>query len=433
MAQVLLCSTPMDSITNPPHVLAFLPLPKVAYRDPMFSPREIICGPDAQRCVEDGRVLSLRTPAGFHDAGDILGLLPAAQQPDMLVVKADASRRNLPRNLRAFDCPKILLVGDTHLQKAPLQHVIRYAQSEPFDFIVFDRTRHHAQWFARAGLRNLHWLPALEFRYVPRNLRLSPTHPLTFVGQAGGVQPWERAVLTHVRRAGLPLEELQGTLCQTADWYADSQVTLNVSQNGDLNLRVFEALGAGGFLLTDDLPDSTGLRSLFEPGKHLDVWSSPDELVEKIRFYMAHPAEAARIRGEGRAEILRSHHPATKIRELLDLVFSHESNPRYDLALDASVVRSFAPARVEPERVRCLAAYEWIQEVHRTSASATLYCSDAVQGELQGVVDLPRLSVRSHENLAPTAPRPCSNPEAGKRGGTARPAPCQKSAGRWRF
>ena len=77
--------------------------------------------------------------------------------------------------------------------------------------------------------------------------RTDPSRPLTFVGQVGRFHPYRRWVLQQVQAAGLPLETLRGTLAQTADIYADSQITLNISLNGDLNLRVFEALAAGGF------------------------------------------------------------------------------------------------------------------------------------------------------------------------------------------
>src|SRR5271165_1320568 len=387
-----------------PKILSFFLSPQETYRSPLFSPAEIFCGPDAQQRIADGRVFSLKTPVGRYDAAELLDLIPQSQRPELLIVKADATQRNLPRNLRAFRCPKILLVGDTHHFTAPLRTLIGYAQSEPFDYIVFDHTRHHAHWFARAGLRNLHWLPAVDFGFMAREPRSTRSRPLTFAGQVGRWHPWRSAVLSQVRKAGLPLEVIQGSLSDTADCYADSEVTLNVSLNGDLNLRVFEALGAGGFLLTDELSEASGMRMLFEPGRHLDVWRGPGELIEKIRFFLGHPSEVTRIREEGRAEVLRSHHPDVKVRELLDLAFSGKSNPRYDLGLEATVSRSFAKALVDADAVPCLAVYERIQEIHRSSRSTTVYCSDAVRGQLDGALDLPRLFLRPLESVAPSVP-----------------------------
>ena len=99
-------------------------------------------------------------------------------------------------------------------------------------------------------------------------------------------------MLQQVQAAPLPLQTLRGPLAETANIYADSHITLNISLNGDLNLRVFEALAAGGFLLTDELGEDSGLSRLFEAGRHLDTWRTPGELIEKIRHYLAHPDEA---------------------------------------------------------------------------------------------------------------------------------------------
>lgn len=405
----------METKTPGLNVLSFFLAPRELYRNPLFSTHEVFCGPDVETKVHDGRVATLKTPAGSHDAAHILAQLPVSQHPELIVVKADSTQRNCPRNLAAFKCPKVLLVGDTHHQRSPISSVISYAQSEPFDFVVMDHTRHHAHWFAQAGVKNLHWIPALDYGFLLRDLREPRTRPLTFVGNTGVFHPWRRTVLTQLLRSGLPLEILQGTPREAADCYANSEVTLNISLNGDLNLRVFEALSAGGFLLTDALSDASGLSVLFEAGKHLETWSSPGELQEKIRHYLNRPDEVTRIRRQGQLEILRSHRPETKTQELLDLVFKGRVNPRYDLGLNAPKGRGQAVARLEPERIRHLSAYEWIQETHRTSLSTTVFCAPSLLAETLSLADLPRLhfadlgTLRPLEGAATTGP--CSGNE----------------------
>lgn len=385
-------STSAPSLPAPRALLFFLS-PQDSYRRPLFSSEEVFCGPDTETRKTDGRVTALKTPIGTFDVAEVLRQLPAAQQPEIVVVKADATGRNFPRNLKAVRCPKVLLVGDTHHLAQPLSRVIDYARSEPFDFIVFDHTRHHAHFFAEAGLRSLHWLPALDYGYAHREIAAAPSRALTFVGQAGRHHPWRRAVLDYVKAAGLPLEILRGTLSETADLYADSQVTLNASLNGDLNLRVFESLAAGGFLLTDELSSASGLRMLFEPGRHLDTWRTPGELVEKIRHYLAHPDEALRIRREGQVEIRRAHHPEVKLREFYDLVHSGRVNPRYDLGLDRTVASATSTvvgkpiddAALKPRRD----AYERLQALHQNSREVAVYCP--APDALADLADLPRL------------------------------------------
>ncbi len=360
-----------------------------SYRKPLFSTQEIFCGPDTERRSNAGKITALNVPVGEPDMRDVLAQLPAAQTPDFVVVKADATGRNFPRNVSAVKGQKVLLVGDTHHFGQPLQKLIRYAQTEAFDYVIFDHTRHHARFFAEAGLRNLFWMPALDYGFVQRDLRAKPSHALTFVGQAGKHHPFRCSVLQQVQAAGLPLEILRGRLTETADLYADSQVTLNISLNGDLNLRVFESLAAGGFLLTDELAPDSGLSRLFEAGKHLDTWRSTGELIEKIRHYLAHPAEAARIRREGQAEVLRNHHPSVKLREFYALLDNGEVNSRYDLTQEAWWPRGTTV--VSPGLPSRLASYETLQELHRTAGAATIF-TDAPE-ELSDFANLPRLKL----------------------------------------
>jgi glycosyltransferase involved in cell wall biosynthesis len=388
--------------TTPAHrrALLFFLSAQQAYRSPLFSPNEIFCGPDTPPRLVEGRVRALRTAAGSFDIREILRRIPAEQQPDFLVVKADATGRNLPRHLSAVQGPKVLLVGDTHHLSQPIQSLIRYAQEEPFDFVIFDHTRHHARFFAEAGLRNLFWLPALDYGFEPRELRDAPSHPLTFVGQAGRFHPWRCHVLEQVKAAGLPLELLRGRLSETADFYADSQITLNISLNGDLNLRVFEALAAGGFLLTDQLSPESGLARLFASGRHLETWRTPGELVEKIRHYLAHPAEAQRIRREGQAELIRHHHPDVKLKEFYALLDGGAPHPRYDLRTEPWWPS--AAAKPSPAFFARVAAYEQLQETHRVSSRVALFAE--APGQLTDFANLPRLEVRPLGELRLNSP-----------------------------
>lgn len=379
-------ATTAASAASARRALLFFLSAQESYRQPLFSSREVFCGPDAKPRTRDGHPTAIRTPEGDVDVREILRQLPGDEQPDYLVVKADATGRSFPRHLEAVRGPKVLLVGDTHHQRQPLRRMVRYAQEEAFDFIIFDHTRHHAALFHAAGLRNLYWLPALDYGYVKREIAPRRSHPLTFVGQAGRFHPYRCWVLDQVRAAGLPLEVLRGSLEQTADFYADSEVTLNISLNGDLNLRVFEALAAGGFLLTDELAPASGLGRLFESGRHLETWKTPGELVEKIRHYLGRPQEALRIRRAGQAEIVRHHLPETKIREFHELIDSGRVNPRYDLRGESW----WSGAAISLPAERAMTVYEALQETHRISKELVVVSDGPLPVHFHG---LPRLRV----------------------------------------
>lgn len=362
------------------------------YREKLLSSKEIFCSPDAQTNL-GASARAIQTPTGSYDAADFFSKNKITQQPEIVLVKADATGRNLPSNLKAFKCPRVLLVGDTHHMGAPIQKLVAYAKQEEFDRIIFDHTRHHARWFFEAGLKNVHWIPALDFTFFPRTPSLNPTRQFSFVGQAGKFHPYRCRVLESLKKSALPLELLRGTPAEAAEIYADSVVTLNVSLNGDLNLRVFEALAAGGFLLTDKLTPSSGLELLFKPGVDIEVWSSVGELIEKARHYLEHPVEADRIRRSGQQKLLEFHHPDIKIREFFELVFEGKENPLYSLDEEAAKARTGVQGT---DLVPGVEAYEFLQEMHRTTPPLVVWAAEeSLDAAKAFFADLPRVLVNS--------------------------------------
>lgn len=98
---------------------------------------------------------------------------------------------------------------------------------------------------------------------------------------------------------------------------ARSRVTLNrhinVAENHANNMRLYEATGVGTLLLTDR---KDNLGELFEVGKEVVVYSSPEEAVELIQYYIAHPEEARAIALAGQARTLRDHTYQRRMEEL---------------------------------------------------------------------------------------------------------------------
>lgn len=67
------------------------------------------------------------------------------------------------------------------------------------------------------------------------------------------------------------------------------------------NLRVFEALSAGAFLLTDY---SEELEQMFAIGKEIETYKTIEELHDKIGFYLTHDQEREEIAARGHKKFL---------------------------------------------------------------------------------------------------------------------------------
>jgi spore maturation protein CgeB len=71
-----------------------------------------------------------------------------------------------------------------------------------------------------------------------------------------------------------------------------------------LHLREFEAPMSGALYFTGYTDE---LAEMFEPGEEVIVYRNRHELLDKVRYYLAHPEEAEEIRRAGRERALRDH------------------------------------------------------------------------------------------------------------------------------
>ncbi|WP_082349210.1 TIGR03032 family protein [Planktothricoides sp. SR001] len=403
------------------NVLLFFQGPRDYYRPILFSHNEVFCSPDCQTTIEGDRILTIKTPVGEFDAAKIVSQLPSAQKPDLIMVKADSTRRVMPKNLQAIDCPKVLFCADTHHLEKPIQSLLDYAATENFDFYLFSFDRHHGHYFQESGLKNLFWIPVVDIYPRQQPPRTSHKYPLSFVGQAGKFHPYRKYILDLVRQWQFPLNQQQLPHNKAAEVYADSLINLNISLNGDLNLRTFEVLASGGFLLTDKLSPQAGLDLLFEDGKHLVYYTDEADLREKINYFLNHPQAAQAIAANGCKAFWNNHRPEQNVRRLMDYlngkgidpIFQIESEPR-NVYLTKSEGEAFVTEVMEARKYfgtnalplhrhgiqkqnalkHRISIYEYLQEMHRTTPKIKGLFWDSIDEKIVAdAVDLPRLQV----------------------------------------
>ena len=358
------------------------------------SERQIIVGPRYPTRIEDAVVRSLNVAPGRYDLAAIVSSLPGDQKPELTVVLVDGFLECAPENLGSVPGSKVLLVADTHHGVSPLQKILDYARREPFDRIVVTHDPHHLHWFTEANIAPTIYIPNINCAHFGQGLIEHREPTIIFVGQVGPQHRRRRWLLRALRNAGLPMIVRQAPAQMAATMYNSTQITFNCSLNGDLNMRVFEVMAAGGFLVTDRLSPQAGLERLFRRDEDYVDYEDLNDLLNKLRYYLARPDDCLKIATSGRNAYLERHTPTQRIRELLGFVFGKAtiSSSKHDLRAMASN-DGFGEQLLERIDI-----YQVFQKTSlRTERFVVL--ADATVGArtIADLVDLPRLKVHVNE------------------------------------
>jgi spore maturation protein CgeB len=120
--------------------------------------------------------------------------------------------------------------------------------------------------------------------------------------------------------------QLQSKINDTAIWgealyqqLRDAKIVLNITRSHfygaetGINLRIFEALAAGCFLLTDYCDE---VAELFMIGEEIEVFRSANELKEKVDYYLANPEARKKIAKKGHEKFLQHYTWDARVKTL---------------------------------------------------------------------------------------------------------------------
>ena len=152
------------------------------------------------------------------------------------------------------------------------------------------------------------------YRQIIRDL-LPTKYNLAIYGQGWEGMPAE----PFVRSNGANYDEV-------GDLYHNAKIVLNdhwddMRQWGIVSNRCFDVLAAGGFVLSDHLPE---LAEVF--GGTVVTYHSPGDLREKVRHYLEHPEERRALSEKGRRLVLSAHTFRHRMRQLHEVLLSLEAD-----------------------------------------------------------------------------------------------------------
>lgn len=123
---------------------------------------------------------------------------------------------------------------------------------------------------------------------------------------------------------------------KTASFYMGSKIVLNMHRSIDeeswnsnhikvpaqsVNPRTFEISGCGTFQLTDIREDIT---RWYKPGEEIATYSSPEEMIHMIQYYLSHENERREIAWNGLKRTLQEHTYPARIKQLLTIILGEE-------------------------------------------------------------------------------------------------------------
>jgi spore maturation protein CgeB len=132
-----------------------------------------------------------------------------------------------------------------------------------------------------------------------RKLILEHKLPVTISGPR-----WNRVLTEEEHKLFVRGAFLKDEAYRAAIWQSKINLAFVTRLNeDDVAQKAFEITACGGFLLAERTPAH---QAAFEEGKEAEFFSNVEECADKIRYYLAHPAEREQIAQSGRERAIRS-------------------------------------------------------------------------------------------------------------------------------
>ncbi|UCD15925.1 MAG: glycosyltransferase [Candidatus Omnitrophota bacterium] len=217
---------------------------------------------------------------------------------------------DIPQNLR----PAVFYVIDTHLKK-PYKKI--KGQVSHYD-VIFCAQKDGSERLRREARVDAQWVPLAADPQIHQKKEVPLAYDIGFVGR-------DAKKFARKRHLALLREKYPNSFIGTADYrkigdiYSASKIGFNSSIMNDINMRIFEILASGSFLLTNYIKDN-GLEKLFQDKKHLVTYRNDSQLLELVEYYLKNEKERQRIAQEGYACVLNKHTYYHRVQSMFNYI-----------------------------------------------------------------------------------------------------------------
>jgi glycosyltransferase involved in cell wall biosynthesis len=241
--------------------------------------------------------------------------------PDAVLFVEGGSMRLLPVCMEGVDCVTAWYGIDTHMDYAKHLRLGRL-----FD-VSFIAQRDYVERLRADGLTQVEWLPlgfAPELMPDPMPER---TIDIAHVGSSNISANPERHRLMSLLKERFPSNRFgPASPVEMGRLYASARLVFNRSIANDVNMRFFEAAGAGAVLVTDPIVDN-GADELFDDGRHYVTYRSDAQLLGIVAELLANRARASSMGEAARELVLARHTYGHRAKQMLDVIARSKKRP----------------------------------------------------------------------------------------------------------
>lgn len=234
-------------------------------------------------------------------------------RPDLMLFVEGGSMQVFPLGLESLGCLTAWYGIDTHMDYEKHLRIARL-----FD-VTFVAQQEYVAKLRADGIRQAFWLPLAFEPSLHPDPSPERIYDIAYVGSNNAAMHPVRHQLLALLATHFPnMWQGMATPQDMGRIYAQSRIVFNKSVNNDLNMRYFEAMGAGAVLVTDPIVGN-GVDELFVRGSHFLEYRDEVSLLAQIHCLLSQPEELTAIGRAAREFVIGQHTYARRVRQLLDV------------------------------------------------------------------------------------------------------------------
>ncbi len=256
----------------------------------------ITCGPKLpEHLIKQWQLENLKLPIKEHDVStrfgeldfsQVLKSIPQNMIPDLFLWIESVSGF-IPVNVQGKGFPTACYLIDSHLN---LKSHLNWAKHFDYTFIA---QREYIPEFKKVGIENVFWLPLGADPEIHSKKNVAKIYDVGFVGSVSADSYQRRISLLNKINSVAKVSYNRCWWDEMAEFFSASKIVFNNAIRNDLNMRLFEAMSTGSFLLTD-LTRNSGQEEMFRDGDDLGIYNDYN-IIDKVKYFLTNENEREKI------------------------------------------------------------------------------------------------------------------------------------------